>query len=91
MWSKRNRLHAERLIEHGRMQKSGFMQVARAKQNGEWADAYIASEMEVQDDSRNRCEARQISRYSNVCAVGTTMGRTQSYRNDLRGALETEK
>ena len=50
VWSKRNRLHAERLIEQERMQESGLMQVALAKQNGEWEDAYAASEMEVPDD-----------------------------------------
>lgn len=49
-WSKRNRLHAERLIEEGRMQESGLMQVLRAKRNGRWADAYTASEMTVPDD-----------------------------------------
>ena len=50
VWSKRNRLHAERLIEQGRMQESGLMHVALAKQNGEWEDAYVASELEVPDD-----------------------------------------
>ena len=50
VWSKRNRLHATRLIEDGRMQEPGLMQVSLAKRNGRWADAYAASEMNVPDD-----------------------------------------
>lgn len=58
-WSKRNRQHAERLIEQGRMQDSGLIQVSRAKQNGRWADAYTASEMTVPQDFIEALEGSQ--------------------------------
>ena len=58
-WSKRNRLLATRLIEDGRMQESGLIQVSRAKQNGRWADAYTASEMNVPQDFVEALEGSQ--------------------------------
>ena len=50
-WSKRNREHAERLIEEGRMRKPGMVQVDAAKEDGRWKNAYApASEMKVPKD-----------------------------------------
>ena len=50
-WSKRNREHAERLIDEGRMQEPGLVQVRAAKADGRWKNAYApASEMKVPAD-----------------------------------------
>ena len=49
-WSKRNRVHAERLICEGRMTKSGLVQIRAAKADGRWESAYAASEMKVPAD-----------------------------------------
>ena len=40
IWSKRNREHAERLIDEGRMQEPGLAQVRAAKADGRWKNAY---------------------------------------------------
>jgi uncharacterized protein YdeI (YjbR/CyaY-like superfamily) len=39
-WSKRNREHVERLIDEGRMQEPGLVQVRAAKADGRWKNAY---------------------------------------------------
>ena len=49
-WSKRNRVHVERLISEGRMQEPGLVQVRAAKADGRWEDAYAVSEMKVPAD-----------------------------------------
>lgn len=49
-WSKRNTTHAERLINEGRMMESGLVHIRAAKSDGRWANAYVASEMEVPAD-----------------------------------------
>lgn len=49
-WSRRNRDHAERLINAGRMSESGLTQVQAARADGRWDNAYTASEMEVPED-----------------------------------------
>ena len=49
-WSKRNREHAKRLIDEGRMQEPGLVQVRAAKADGRWKNAYTASEMKVPAD-----------------------------------------
>lgn len=50
-WSKRNREHAERLIEEGRMAPPGLAQVEAARADGRWESAYApASEMSVPED-----------------------------------------
>lgn len=50
-WSKRNREHAERLIDEGRMEPPGMVQVEAAKKDGRWKNAYApASEMKIPDD-----------------------------------------
>lgn len=50
-WSKRNREHAERLIEQGRMQPPGLAHVQAARLDGRWEQAYSGSaEMEIPED-----------------------------------------
>jgi uncharacterized protein YdeI (YjbR/CyaY-like superfamily) len=40
VWSKTNRAKAEALIQSGRMQPSGMVEIDRAKANGRWDTAY---------------------------------------------------
>ena len=50
-WSKRNREHAERLIDEGRMEEPGMAQVRAAQADDRWKNAYApASEMEMPED-----------------------------------------
>ncbi len=49
-WSKRNRVHVERLINEGRMRASGLVHVRAAKADGRWENAYAVSEMKVATD-----------------------------------------
>jgi len=46
-WSKINTEHAEKLIQEGRMEAPGLVQVQEAKKDGRWDKAYSTSEMEV--------------------------------------------
>ncbi|HSB47061.1 MAG TPA: YdeI/OmpD-associated family protein, partial [Candidatus Bilamarchaeum sp.] len=39
-WSKRNTLHAGRLIKEGRMKPAGFRAIEEAKADGRWERAY---------------------------------------------------
>ena len=51
VWSKKNCLTAERLIEAGRMQPAGLQQIQAAKADGRWEQAYDSpSTMEVPAD-----------------------------------------
>jgi uncharacterized protein YdeI (YjbR/CyaY-like superfamily) len=51
VWSKRNRSHAERLVNAGKMHAAGLQEVEAAKEDGRWKAAYdSASEMEIPDD-----------------------------------------
>lgn len=59
-WSKRNREHAERLIDEGRMKEAGLMHVRAAQADGRWENAYApASEMEVPADFLRALESRK--------------------------------
>lgn len=49
-WSKRNTVHAERLISEGRMMESGIVHIRAAKADGRWENAYVVSEIEVPAD-----------------------------------------
>ncbi|MCM2372851.1 YdeI/OmpD-associated family protein [Aporhodopirellula aestuarii] len=50
-WSKRNTEHVDRLIAEGRMEEPGLAQVAAAKADGRWENAYApASELQVPED-----------------------------------------
>ncbi len=57
-WSKRNREHAERLINEGRMMESGLVHIRTAKADGRWDNAYTASEIEVPTDFLAALESR---------------------------------
>ena len=57
-WSKRNRGHAERLIQAGRMKEPGLTHVRAAKADGRWARAYTASELKVPADLLAALESR---------------------------------
>lgn len=50
-WSKRNREHAERLMDEGRMEKPGLVHVRAAQEDGRWENVYLpSSEMQVPED-----------------------------------------
>mgnify|MGYP006295244335 FL=1 len=88
-WSKRNRLLATRLIEEGRMQESGLMQVSLAKRNGRWADAYAASEMEVPDDflealDRSRPAKDTFEQLNSANRYTIALGLTSAKRPETR-------
>jgi uncharacterized protein YdeI (YjbR/CyaY-like superfamily) len=51
VWSKRNTVTAERLIDEGRMHAAGLAEIERAKADGRWESAYSGSaDIEVPDD-----------------------------------------
>jgi uncharacterized protein YdeI (YjbR/CyaY-like superfamily) len=51
VWSKRNTVIAERLVEEGRMHTAGAAEIERAKSDGRWQAAYHGSaSIEVPDD-----------------------------------------
>lgn len=59
VWSKRNTLAAERLIQEGRMHAAGLAEVDRAKKDGRWSAAYQGSAtMSVPDDLAAELKAR---------------------------------
>ena len=50
-WSARNREHAKRLMDEGRMTPAGLAQVEAAKKDGRWKKAYAGSaDMEIPED-----------------------------------------
>lgn len=49
-WSRRNRMHIERLISEGRMKEPGLAHVRTAKADGRWENVYSASSMSVPSD-----------------------------------------
>ena len=57
-WSKRNREHAERLIEQGRMTEAGHLHIRAAKADGRWENAYSASELNVPNDFLSAIEGK---------------------------------
>jgi uncharacterized protein YdeI (YjbR/CyaY-like superfamily) len=51
MWSKRNRINVERLIQEKQMTEHGLKEIERAKQDGRWEAAYDApKDMVIPDD-----------------------------------------
>ena len=61
-WSKRNTLHAERLITENRMMESGLVHIRAAKSDGRWENAYVVSEMEVPADFLAALESQLIAK-----------------------------
>lgn len=50
-WSQKNRQHAEKLIQEGRMMPAGLAHVEAAKRDGRWEKAYAGSaDMEIPED-----------------------------------------
>jgi uncharacterized protein YdeI (YjbR/CyaY-like superfamily) len=47
IWSKINRSKAEELIRQGRMQRSGLVAIEKAKENGQWENAYDSQKTAV--------------------------------------------
>lgn len=62
VWSKRNRVHVERLISEGRMTQHGLAQVRAAKADGRWAKAYAVREMRVPEDFLAALESDPIAK-----------------------------
>jgi uncharacterized protein YdeI (YjbR/CyaY-like superfamily) len=51
IWSKRNTVHAERLIAAGKMKPPGLAQVEKAKADGRWIKAYDSpANMDIPED-----------------------------------------
>ena len=61
-WSKRNTVHAERLIAENRMMESGLVHIRAAKSDGRWENAYVVSEMEVPADFLAALESQLIAK-----------------------------
>jgi uncharacterized protein YdeI (YjbR/CyaY-like superfamily) len=50
-WSSKNREHANRLIQEGRMTRAGLVHVDAAKRDGRWENAYAGSaDMKIPED-----------------------------------------
>jgi len=47
IWSKKNKETAEKMIQEGKMKKSGFETINIAKQNGNWDAAYSSKDVPV--------------------------------------------
>ena len=74
-WSKRNREHAERLIDEGRMEPPGMEQVEAAKKDGRWKAAYApASEMKVPKDF-----VAAVEKKAKAKATYETLNKTNRY------------
>jgi uncharacterized protein YdeI (YjbR/CyaY-like superfamily) len=75
VWSKRNRGHAERLINAGRMQAAGFREVDDAKQDGRWNAAYdSARTMVIPDDF-----LKELAKNEQANAFFETLNRANIY------------
>jgi uncharacterized protein YdeI (YjbR/CyaY-like superfamily) len=62
-WSKINREKAERLIAEGRMRPAGLREVARAREDGRWDEAYDSPvTATVPDDFREALDAEPAAR-----------------------------
>ena len=73
-WSKRNTVHAERLISEGRMMESGIVHIRAAKADGRWENAYVVSEIEVPADFLAALESKP-----NVIQFFDTLNKSSRY------------
>jgi uncharacterized protein YdeI (YjbR/CyaY-like superfamily) len=74
-WSKINRETAERLIAEGRMRAAGLREIARAKEDGRWDDAYDSpSTATVPDDFQAALDAEPAA-----AEFFATLGSTKRY------------
>jgi uncharacterized protein YdeI (YjbR/CyaY-like superfamily) len=75
VWSKRNRGHAERLIEAGKMQEAGLQEVEAARKDGRWEAAYDSPQkMVVPDDFLT-----ELGKNSKAKAFFETLNRANVY------------
>ena len=85
MWSKKNILNVERLIEEGKMHSSGLAEVEKAKSDGRWHNAYDSpANMQVPDDF-----LKLLSEYPDALAFFNTLNKTNTYSITWR--LQTAK
>lgn len=61
-WSKRNREHAQRLMDEGRMKEPGLEQVRAAKADGRWDNAYSVKDLQVPEDFLKALEGRPTAK-----------------------------
>lgn len=75
MWSKRNIEHIARLSELGLMDKTGFAEVERAKEDGRWDAAYDApSQMTIPEDF-----ITELKKHPKAEAFFATLNKTNRY------------
>lgn len=85
LWSKRNREHIARLTKEKRMLPAGQKEVAAAKLDGRWDNAYDpASTMEVPEDF-----LQELKKDAQAYAFFKTLNRTNTYAIAWR--LQTAK
>lgn len=85
IWSKRNREHIARLTEEGRMQPSGLKEVATAKTDGRWEQAYDSpANMKMPEDF-----LKELSKNKKAEAFFNTLNKTNQYAIGWR--LQTAK
>ncbi len=85
MWSKRNREHIARLAKVKRMQPSGLAEVALAKADGRWDQAYDSpANMQVPEDF-----LRELKKDKKALGFFLTLSKTNTYAIAWR--LQTAK
>ena len=85
IWSKINTDRAERLISEGKMKKAGMEQIALAKADGRWQQAYDSSKnMKMPEDF-----LQQLSKNKKAKAFFETLNKTNQYAIAWR--LQTAK
>jgi uncharacterized protein YdeI (YjbR/CyaY-like superfamily) len=85
LWSKKNTLHAVRLIKAGKMAPRGLAEVRAAKADGRWEKAYDSpSAMRIPDDF-----IRELSKNKSAKAFFGTLNKTNLY--SIAWRLQTAK
>jgi uncharacterized protein YdeI (YjbR/CyaY-like superfamily) len=75
IWSQVNQEKVARLIESERMQPAGLAEIAKAKANGQWEQAYASfSQMEVPPDL-----AAELNQWPDAKAFFESLTKTQRY------------
>jgi len=69
IWSMKNKIRAERLIQSGKMTPTGIQQIEVAKQNGLWDTAYTSRQFTIPPDlelflAQNSTAAENFSKFS---------------------------
>jgi len=85
LWSKRNRQHIARLTKMGKMSERGLAEVAAAKKDGRWNQAYdSASNMSIPKDFM-----RELAKNKEALKFFKTLNKTNLYTIGFR--LQTAK